>query len=388
MISPMGSNRTDRSTSSTNPSRRSRPTQSSAATPIGRLTRKMDGHPQVETSNPPTVGPSAGPRNSTSPAEVGRSLVSPRPKSRFSDNGTSGAAATPCNPRAAMSSGAFWATAQAADVNVKAARLHAYIRTVPNRRPRYALAGSVAARASRYPETGHWTVVSGAPSCWLMSGTATFTTLLSIIDSSEPDSRTNSATGESRGLADTFASGRPGHRPVDVEQALIELAVAGRIAVLQPGHDGDVRGGDDRLGRPAAHDPVRLDRAQLLLGGPDRHLVPAGRDVGELGLPGGVTEQKGEPVRVGPRGLDQVAQSQVARLVGHVLTDAGDRAIEYRLVQLALAGEVAVEQQLADVGHRRDLLHRGRRIATLGERRRRPVQDAARRLLAAVGHRS
>ncbi len=75
--------------------------------------------------------------------------MSPRPKSRFIDRGTSGAAATPCTARAAISAVALGAIAHRTDATVNAARLQAYTRTVPNRRPRYAVAGRVAASASR-----------------------------------------------------------------------------------------------------------------------------------------------------------------------------------------------------------------------------------------------
>src|SRR5262249_55717897 len=152
-----------------------------------------------------------------------------------------------------------------------------------------------------------------APSCLLMSGTATLTTLLSIIDSSEPESRTKSATGESRGaLSGTFASWELGHGTVDGEQASVELVVARGIPVFEPGHDADVRGGAARPGDPPPHDPIGLDRLQLSLGHAYRCLVPAGRDVGELGLSRGMPEQQGEPVRVGPCRRDQVAQRGVA----------------------------------------------------------------------------
>ena len=87
--------------------------------------RKMARQPPAPISAPPTVGPSAGPRNSIMPAsgEMERAAPVPRPSSILMASGTSGAAASPCMTRAATSTAASGASAHSAEATVKAITL-------------------------------------------------------------------------------------------------------------------------------------------------------------------------------------------------------------------------------------------------------------------------
>ncbi len=101
-----------------------RPTAIAAATPNGTLTRKMLRQPTAPISAPPTLGPSAGPRNSSRPAVAGMDLTaSLPPNSMLMASGTSGAATRPWRMRAAISTRTSGAAAHAADASVKATTL-------------------------------------------------------------------------------------------------------------------------------------------------------------------------------------------------------------------------------------------------------------------------
>src|SRR5262249_51000509 len=178
----------------------------------------------------------------------------------------------------------------------------------------------------------------------------------------------------------------PDHGPVGLPDPVEDLSVTHRITVLQPGNDHLVRVVHRHVCRPAPHHRVGLDVTQQL-GRPalgevgDLLRVP-----GELGLPDGVPEQQREPVGVAACGGEQLSQRLAARLPRDPLLEPSRGAVEHRLVQLPLAGKVAVEQELAHAGRGGDLLHRRRRETALGEGGGGAVEDALRGLLAPGCH--
>ena len=99
--------------------------------------RNMLRHPTTPISAPPTVGPSAGPRNSSIPAAAGMDLVAPLlPNSMLMAIGTRGAATAPWTILVSTRNWTSGAAAQAADVAVNAVTLAWYRGSVPNRRDR------------------------------------------------------------------------------------------------------------------------------------------------------------------------------------------------------------------------------------------------------------
>ncbi len=117
---------------------------------------------------------------------------------RLIDRGTSGAPDAPWIARSATSSGTVRAKAHSTETTVNVASAIVYTRTVPKRLARNEVAGSIAASASRYPETVHCTLDSVPCKDFARSGIATLTTLLSTMDRSGPASRASMATGPGR----------------------------------------------------------------------------------------------------------------------------------------------------------------------------------------------
>ncbi|CAM5562540.1 hypothetical protein SCALM49S_05741 [Streptomyces californicus] len=99
----------------------------SAARPMGRLTRNTDRQPRPKKSpsmrKPPRTGPMMPPRPSTGP-KIAKTLVSSGPekfsRSRPRPWGSSIAPAVPCSRRKAISDSMFGATAHSREVAVKA----------------------------------------------------------------------------------------------------------------------------------------------------------------------------------------------------------------------------------------------------------------------------
>ncbi len=92
----------------------------------------------------------------------------------------------------------------------------------------------------------------------------------------------------------------------------------------------------------------------------------------ELGLAGRVAPQQPEPVGPFARDLEQGAGAAAGfEALGDVGEEQLDLALEdlleHRPVEQLLAREVPVDDQLRDLGRRRDLVHRGGGVSGMGE---------------------
>jgi hypothetical protein len=202
------------------------------------LTAKISRQPPAPISAPPIVGPSAGAANSMIPAatEIDRALP-PLPSSMDIASGTSGAAASPCRARNAISAPMPGDSAHSADAAVNAARLTRYTGTVPNRRARYAVPASPVPSASKYPLTVHCTVPSEACSARAIGSAATLTMLESTMDSSGPASSAYCTTAAAGPRAARSAMPGPARAPGPV-MARLRASAARRATRARPRRGG------------------------------------------------------------------------------------------------------------------------------------------------------
>ena len=122
-----------------------------AATPMGRLTKKMDRQPSVSVSTPPASGPMAVAPPSVAPkAPSARARAAPENSARSSGVAVANSTAppTPCSARNNSSASAVQASAHASDPAVKMTRPARNSRRRPSRSPRVA-AGSSSTASTR-----------------------------------------------------------------------------------------------------------------------------------------------------------------------------------------------------------------------------------------------
>src|SRR5262245_28190196 len=190
--------------------------------------RKIDRQPKPLMSTPPMAGPSAGAANSSRPALAGIDLA-PVLLSRSSPiaSGTIGAPASPWTTRATISSVALGAAAQAAEARTKPGSAAWRARIVPKRRASHGVAASPQASPSRYPLTVQAAVDSEVCSSRTITGTATFTTDESIIESIGPPRKASrvAVLNRSRVSPPWLSAGR----------GPSSLASCGRLELVQPG---------------------------------------------------------------------------------------------------------------------------------------------------------
>ena len=97
----------------------------SAAIPIGMLTKKIHRHDNDETSTPPTTGPTATATpviEPQMPNAMPRSLPWKALASRASETVNMMAPPTPCRPRLSCSTRVFWAMPHSMEARVKTTR--------------------------------------------------------------------------------------------------------------------------------------------------------------------------------------------------------------------------------------------------------------------------
>ncbi len=144
-------------TQSARPPARSRDSRSratppaNAATPMGRLMKKMDRQPSVSVSTPPASGPMAVAPPSVAPkAPSARGRAAPENSTRSSGVPVANSTAppTPCSARNNSSASAVGASAHASDPAVKMTRPARNSRRRPSRSPRVA-AGSSSTASTR-----------------------------------------------------------------------------------------------------------------------------------------------------------------------------------------------------------------------------------------------
>ena len=151
----------------------------SAATPIGRLIRKIDCQPRLSTSAPPTSGPTATEPASTAlqmPIAVPRS----GPRNSFPSSGSavanSSAPPAPWTARAMSRASGLPAAAHAADASVKIASPAMKTRLRPMMSASEAAGSSSAASGSVYASSAHCTSANEAFRSARIVGSAVVTT--------------------------------------------------------------------------------------------------------------------------------------------------------------------------------------------------------------------
>ena len=162
--------------------------------------------------------------------------------------------------------------------------------------------------------------------------------------------------------------GRPDRRGLERD----EVVVVRGVAVVEPVEDRVDEVVEQRLRGPL-REVGRDERSDDPARGVDRDVAQRECVLAELRLAGCVAPE--QPEAVGPFARD-LEEGPGAALGFEALGDVGEEELdlalehllEHRPVERLLGLEVAVDDELRDAGGRRDLVHRGRRVAGVRER--------------------
>ena len=157
-------------------SRRRRTATGRQASATAASSTKMARHPNASVSSPPSSGPIANAAATVAPhTPMAPALATPVKSwaSRASDDDSSTAPASPWAARPAIRASAVGAAAQIAEAAANPASPPRNIRRRPTRSARVPAVSRVAARASEYPLTTHWSTASSASRSAPTSGRAT-----------------------------------------------------------------------------------------------------------------------------------------------------------------------------------------------------------------------
>ena len=153
-----------------------------AAIPIGMLTKKIQRQPAHSVRTPPTSGPIATAAPVVAP-QIPNAVPRSRPWKAFASSASETAnmipPPTPCTARAAMSTPASVAIPQPNEAAVNRTRPIVNTRRRPKMSASDPAASTVVASVSAYASTTHCSCAKLASSSRWMSGSATFTTVMS-----------------------------------------------------------------------------------------------------------------------------------------------------------------------------------------------------------------
>src|SRR3984885_10618186 len=192
--------------------------KTSAGNPTGRLRGKIQRQESPSTSRPPITGPSAG---ATSVGTISSRFALIRSAGGYARNiiaiptGISSPPPAPCTARNTTSSGSDVATPHSADAAVNSPMAASTTLRAPNRSPTQPDTGITTASVTRYAVTTPLTDATGTAKYLLSVGSATLTTVASMMLRNMDATNTAPTTsfGDRRAFTDYYKAGPAGPVP-------------------------------------------------------------------------------------------------------------------------------------------------------------------------------